>query len=158
MCRKGDNMKSDNYLITSSTLMLKYINNKKTKIYEANKEFIVSENMSEIIFNSCQFYGSSYNGRLYFSKSILNLKIKVPIIIEDYRNIIFFPTRSIDNKDCIWISYNHLEKITKENDSTIVFFDNNKRYKIDISSDIINRQFYNCLKLEKLLESRLRKV
>lgn len=151
-------MKNDSYLITSSTLMLKYINENKTRVYEKNKDFIVSENISEIIFNSCEFYGSNYVGRLCFSKSILNLKIKVPIVIEDNKKIIFFPTRAIYNKECIWISYNNLEKVEKDVDDSLVHFYNGKSYKIMISSDIINRQFYNCLKLEKLLKIRQENV
>ena len=134
--------------------MLKYIDEKKTKVYELNSDFVVLENMSQIIFNSCEFYGSNYIGRLYFSRSILNLKIKLPIIIEDNKKIIFFPTRAINNNECIWISYNNLKKIMKTQDGSIVYFSNDKNFKIKISSDILDRQFFNCLKLEKLLKSR----
>ena len=42
----------------------------------------------DIIFNSCEFYGSTYNGRLDFSKSVLNLNIKLPIIIDIIQNIL----------------------------------------------------------------------
>lgn len=134
--------------------MLKYIAENKTKVYELNSDFVVSENMSQIIFNSCEFYGSNYIGRLYFSRSILNLKIKLPIIIEDNKKIIFFPTRAINNDECIWISYNNLKKIMKTQDGSIIYFNNDKNFKIKISSDILDRQFFNCLKLEKMLKAR----
>lgn len=147
-------MKTDNYLVTSSTIMLKYINETKTRVYELNREFIVYENMSDIIFNSCEFYGSTYNGRLDFSKSVLNLNIKLPIIIEENKKIIFFPTRAIYNEECIWISNNNLNKIEKENENCVIYFKNGKKYRINISCDIINRQIFNCLKIEKLLKTR----
>lgn len=151
-------MKVDNYLINSSTIMLKYVSENKTRVYELNRDFIVYESMTDIVFNSCEFYGSSYNGRLEYSKSVLNLNIKLPIVIEENKKIIFFPTRAIYNDECIWISSNNLIKIEKENDNCIVNFKNGKKYIIKISCDIINRQIFNCLRLEKILKSRLENV
>ena len=47
----------DEYEITSSTLMLEYYDEEKTKIYEFDKEFIVNDSLFNIISNSCNFYG-----------------------------------------------------------------------------------------------------
>ena len=42
----------------------------------------------------------------------------------------------------------------KTQDGSIIYFNNDKNFKIKISSDILDRQFFNCLKLEKMLKSR----
>ena len=47
------------------------------------------------------------------TKRLININSKSPIIIEESRNIIFFPLKSIREKSNIWISYNNLEKYVK---------------------------------------------
>ena len=39
--------------------------------------------------------------------------MKVPIIVEDSKLIIFFPTSSYRGNNCIWISYNNLLKYSR---------------------------------------------
>ena len=153
----------DEYIINSSTLLIKcnLFNKKKTKIYEGIKEFFVSVDSNSIILDSCEFYGCPYAGRLEASKKMLNLAIKLPIVIEDTKNIIFFPTKAFENDNCIWISFNNLDSIERiKNDSTKckLIFKNNKKVEIDTSYDIIDRQIYNCLKLEKEMAKRREKA
>ena len=45
-----------------------------------------------------------------------NYYIKTPIVLSEYDMIIFFPTTSPKSKECIWISYNNVERYVKEND------------------------------------------
>ena len=142
------------YLITTSTIMVKSIDSNSSMVYDLAGEYVATMDTNTIIESSCNFYGSSYEGRLKWSKEILKTRIKLPVIIEESKNIIFFPTRSISNNDCIWLSYNNITKIEKHGNSTNVFFSDNRIYSIDVSYDILDRQIYNCLRLEKELLSR----
>ena len=45
--------------------------------------------------------------------------------------IIFFPTTSPKSKNCIWISYNNVERYVKENDYTKIYFKGGKVYICD---------------------------
>ena len=144
----------DEYEITSSTLLLEYYDTNKTKVYELTDEFIVEQNILNIVENSCNFYGSSLEGRISASKKILGTNIKLPVVIEDVKKIIFFPTRANYQINCKWLSFNNIdriEKIGKNNKLTRVFFCNGKYIDVKISYEIIYRQFYNCLLLEKTL-------
>lgn len=144
----------DEYEITSSTLMLEYYDEEKTKIYEFDKEFIVNDSLFNIISNSCNFYGSTYDGRVEASKKILNTNIKVPIVVEDLKKIIFFPTKAIYKTGSRWISFNNLDRIEhvgRNNSLTRLCFCNGKMYDIENSYEIIHRQLFNCLTLEKTL-------
>ena len=47
------------------------------------------------------------------SKGILNIDMKVPILVEESHDIIFFPVTSCINKNSIWISYQNLIKYNK---------------------------------------------
>lgn len=144
----------DEYEISSSTIMLEYYDKNKTKVYELDKDFIVNDNLFNIVSNSCDFYGSSYEGRLEASKKILNTNIKLPVVVEDIKKIIFFPTRATNRIGSRWISFNNLDKIErirKNNTLTRLYFCNGTSYDIEISYEIIHRQLFNCLQLEKTL-------
>lgn len=142
------------YLITSSTIMVKSIDSNNSMIYDFAGEFVSKIDTNKIVESSCNFYGSSYDARLKWSREILRTRIKLPVIIEESKNIIFFPTRSISNDDCIWLSYNNIDRIEKYGNSTNIYFNDNRIYLIDVSYDIIERQMYNCMRLEKELLSR----
>jgi len=144
----------DEYEITSSTLMLEYYDENKTRVYEFNEDFIVNQNILEIVENSCYFYGSTLEGRTEASKKILNTKVKVPIVVEDMKKIIFFPTKATYRSGCNWLSFNNIDKIervNKNNSKVRIFFCNGLSYDFNISYDIVHRQLYNCLLLEKTL-------
>jgi len=144
----------DEYEITSSTLMLEYYDENKTKVYEFDKEFVVNDSLFNIISNSCNFYGSTYEGRLEASKKILNTNIKLPVVVEDLKKIIFFPTRATYRLGSRWISFNNLDRIEhvgRNSSLTRLCFCNGKMYDIEISYEIIHRQLFNCLTLEKTL-------
>lgn len=81
--------------------------------------------------------------------------MKVPILIEDSKNLIFFPTSSCINKNSIWISYKNLLKYSKFNEfSTVLYFRNNQKIKIDTKYNLIDNQIIRCIKLETLLIKR----
>ena len=151
----------EEYEITSSTLMLEYYDDNQTKIYEFNEEFIVNQNILNIIENSCNFYGSTFSGRVEASKKILNTNIKLPIVVEDLKKIIFFPTRASYRTGCKWLAFNNIdkiEKVPKNSNLTRVYFCDGSVQDLKISYDIIYRQFYNCMLLEKTLLSRQEKA
>ena len=51
------------YEIGSSTLAIIPISDKISKVYEEESEYIVNKSANSIIKDSCEFYGSSYEGR-----------------------------------------------------------------------------------------------
>lgn len=145
----------DSYEINVETLLIVPFEKEKSKIYEEDGEYIVNLPPLEIIRNSCLYFGCTYDGRREAIKSMIGVDMKVPIIIEDTRNIIFFPTSSCINKEAIWISYQNLLKYSKLNDfSTVLYFKNNKSINVDIKYNLIDNQVIRCIKLENLLIKR----
>ena len=84
----------NNYIVNLETLLLIPVDNNRTKIFEMEDEFIVKKNIMEIIKDSCLFFGSSFEGRKEGTKALLKCAIKVPIIIDDSRNLILFPLKN----------------------------------------------------------------
>ena len=101
------------YEIDLSTVMLIGIDESKTKVVTLDDEFILDIDSKKIMDNSCKFFGSSLSDRVNMTKRLVGIKSKSPIIVEDSRNIIFFPLKSVRDKCNIWISFNNLEKYVK---------------------------------------------
>ena len=98
------------YEINSSTLAIIPIDLETSKVYEEEQEYIIKKSSNSIIKENCEFYGSSYQGRCVGTKNLTGIKAKFPIIIEESRNLIFFPTSSIRTKQSTWIALNKIKK------------------------------------------------
>ena len=129
------------YEINSGTVAIVPIDEKKSKVYEDDIEYIVSKNSNKIIEDNCKFYGSSYRGRCDGTKYLTGIKSKYPIIIEESRNLIFFPTSSIRKNDNIWISLNKIKSYDKNNYGSKIVFINNKIINLDISIYSLENQY-----------------
>lgn len=142
------------YEIDLSTLMLIGINNDLTKIITFEDEFIVNDNCRKIVDNSCKFFGSSINERINFTSRMINIVSKSPILIEDSRNIIFFPLKSTREKCNIWISYNNLKKYEKNGKKTLFYFNNDKTVELDFSYYIVDNQVTRSMMLDYEIRKR----
>ena len=149
----------DNYEINAATLCIIPIDKEKSYVYEYDKKFIVNMPIFKIIERSCLFFGSTYDGRRQSSCFILNTMHKVPIIIEETRELVFFPTNSPGNKKCMWISYNNLECVDKINsDYSMLSFKNDNKIKVAVSYFILTNQLIRCKKLKVELKNRKKAV
>ena len=144
----------NHYEINKNTLAIIPINENKSKIYEKNRNFYIYENSMQIIKNSCGFFGSSYDGRVKGTQSMVKIKSKVPIIIEEFNEIIFFPTSSPRINNCCWINYNHVDKYIELDNNTLIFFKDGSSIELPISVNIIDNQMTRALKLHMAIIER----
>ena len=142
------------YEIDLSTVMLIGLDDEKTKVITLDNEFIINIDSKKIVDNSCKYFGSSLTDRVNMTKRLINIKSKSPIVIEESRNIIFFPLKSIRDKCNIWISFNNLEKYVKSDYKTIFYFKNKKEVIIDFSYYIIDNQVTRSLMLDYEVKKR----
>lgn len=144
------------YEINSATLAIIPINNEKSIVYEETEEYIIEKSSNSIIKENCEFYGSSYEGRCIGTKALTGIKTKYPIIIEESRNIIFFPTSSSRTKQSSWIALNKIEKYNKYNNKSKILFKNNQKINLDISYYSLENQICRATMLKsKLYERKL---
>lgn len=141
----------EEYEINIDTIAIVPIEQNVSKVYEKEEEYIVSQNSNKIIENNCKYYGSSYKGRCEGTKYLTGIKSKFPIIIEESRNIIFFPTGSIRNDDNCWLALNHIKSYDKTAFGTNITFNNNKNIPFDISLYSIDNQYYRATMLKSKL-------
>lgn len=143
----------DSYEINKDTVAL-IPKNDQTIVYEVDKSFVVNKSPLKIVEESCEYFGSSLEGRQVGTSKLVGFTHKVPIIIEESFNIIFFPTLSPKNDECSWISYSHVFKPDKFKDKTIVELKNGKKILVNVSSAVIDNQLYRCSRLKDILEVR----
>lgn len=144
------------YEINEETMAIIPIGYYQTLIKEVNNEYVVDKRAYEIMEDSCEYYGSTYKGRLTAAKKILNSSYKIPIIIEESENIIFFPTKSSLLEDCCWINYNFIKNYQKSGNKVIIKFQNNEEIEVEMSKLSLDNQISRSTMLE--LISRKRKI
>lgn len=144
----------ENYEINNGTLALVPTRDGKTKVYEVDDEFIVDKRVYRVMEESCQYFGSSLMGRQTGSKNILGSSYKVPIVIDESRDIIFFPTSSPLLDSCYWVGLKDIKEIIKKDKKTIIVFDNNKEIEIDIPYLSIQNQIMRATRLNAVLKKR----
>ncbi len=143
------------YEINEGTLAIISLENGSSKILEDNRDYVVSRKSFDILDHSCRYFGSSYQGRKDGAKSIIGSSYKMPIIVEEERDIIFFPTSSPDDKECIWLAVNKINNFSKgQFNTTKIIFDNGIELVVPLSYRSFENQVYRASRLSYLLNIR----
>ena len=144
-----------NYEINNATVALIPVDKNTTKIYEEEAEYTVECNTNKIIAHNCKFYGSSYQGRCEGTKYLTGIKSKFPIIIEESRNIIFFPTSSFRNNQNTWVALNKIKAYDQLSyGKSYIILNNGKKISLDISLYSLDNQFCRANLLKAKLYDR----
>lgn len=144
------------YEITYDTQLILPINDNKSKIVEENDEYYINDTPLNILEHSCEYFGSSYEGRKEGTKKLLGITHKSPIIVEETRKIIFFPTTSPENQNCIWINLEKIDKYYKiDHKKSAIEFKNGDVIEFDISIGSLTNQILRSTRLKYVLEERI---
>lgn len=148
------------YEINNDTLYICALGDKKSIIYESNNEYEVSLNASKVIEHSCEYFGSTMEGRQLGTKSLIGVTHKSPIFIEESSNIIFFPLSSPRNEKCSWISFNNILSYKQGTTpkSTIIKFKNGKELEVLASVGTITNQILRSSRLQVVLNDRKQRI
>ena len=148
-------MDIDSYEINKETCAILNLNNEVSQIIENDQEYLLPKKTFEVMEDSCAYYGSTYDGRVKGTKMILGCNYKLPIIVEESNEIIFFPTSGTNNEKCSWISLNHVLKYEPYKGYTKVFFDTGKEIVLKISYSSFEMQILRATRLQNLLKKRV---
>lgn len=142
------------YYVSKDTLILIPIDKNITKVFDVNGVYIVEKNCFEIIDESCQYFGSSYGGRYIGAKRLLNMEYKIPIILDEVKETVIFPTCSPRLNNCCWICLNNIEKYEKNGKYSIIKFSNGLYYEINLSYNTLENQVFRATLLLMKLKKR----
>ena len=144
----------DSYEINKDTCAVVSINEGIAKVLENNEEYLINKSSYEVMEDSCEYYGSTCEGRIKGTKMILGSNYKVPIIIEETNEIIFFPTEAAKNTNCIWLSLNNIKSYEKCNSFTKVIFNSGKELIIKMSVSSFETQLLRANRLGSVIRKR----
>lgn len=146
------------YEINFDTEIIIPVNKYCSKIIEQGEEYIINVNSQKVLEHSCEYFGSSFEGRKEGTKKILGITHKAPIIVEESRKIIFFPTTSPENENCIWINLEKIEKYYKtDTKKTSIQFKDGTTLQFNISYGSLTNQILRATRLKYKLEERILK-
>jgi len=137
---------------TMAIIPMEYGSKIYSKILEVDEELISPFKPYEIIKKSCQYFGSSYEGRKEGTRELIGITHKAPIVIDTNTSIYFFPTTSPVNIQCIWFAHDHILSHRKDSSNqTIVVF----RNKQSLIAPVSYRSFQNQVLRTALLKTKL---
>ena len=144
------------YEITFDTQVILPVENNSSRIIENNESYVINVPPMQVLENSCEYFGSSFNGRKEGTKKLLGITHKSPIIVEESRKIIFFPTTSPDRIDCVWINLEKVNKYYKSSSKkSIIEFKNGDIIEFDVSIGSLTNQIMRASRLKYILEERI---
>ena len=146
------------YEINEETMFIRPNGKGQSFICEEEQEYQISKSTNKIIKENCSFYGSSYIGRCEGTKSLTGIKSKFPIIIEESRKIIFFPTSSTRTKESTWLALNQIKDIQKDSNGSRIIFKNDTKIKLPISYYSLKNQYCRAIILKAKLYERIKGV
>ena len=144
----------DSYEINKNTCAVVSVAEDVSRIVEQDEEYLINKGSYEVMEDSCKYYGSSCDGRIKGTKTILGSSYKVPIIVEETNEIIFFPTESVNNKNCIWVALNNIEKFENCNGLTKVTFTSGKEMIVKTSVSSFEMQLLRANRLGSIVKKR----
>lgn len=144
----------EKYEINKETLAVVGVNKNSTKILEKNKEYYIKDIAYEVMEHSCKYFGSSYNGRVEGSKKMIGSNYKLPIIVEESNELIFFPIVTPDNPKCVWIALKWYDYVKVENGKTYIYLKNGKKIQSSASKNSIENQVLRASRLLYVLNER----
>ena len=147
-------MELDSYEINKETCAILNLSEEVSKVIENTQEYILPKNTFEIMEDSCNYYGSTYDGRIKGTKMLLGSNYKLPIIIEEQNFLIFFPTTGVSNEKCSWISLNNIQNYVSYNGCTKVIFTSGKQIILKIPFNSFETQLFRATRLQVLLKKR----
>lgn len=142
------------YYINRGTCAIVPIENDMSEVFELDNSFIVKKTPIEIIDESCRYFGSSYKGRNEGSKRLLGMNYKLPVLIEEFNNLIFFPTSSPRFGHCIWISLNNIKNYVKVNTNSKLIFNSDRELLIKNSYYSLENQIFRASMLDSIIRRR----
>ena len=147
----------NSYEININTLAIIPINDKLSKIIEDDNIYTINQKTTDIIDHSCKYFGSSYSGRHEGTKTLIGVNYKTPVVIEESREIIFFPTSSPRFENCSWIALNKIKNYEKNLNNSKIIFQNDLELELNISYGSLENQILRATLLESTIRKRKNK-
>lgn len=131
----------------------------RTRIMERESSYYVESHPSKVIDVACKYFGASLKGRQEGAFDVCNFTHKVPIAIDPYSGMYYFPTESPLSQTCVWIAHTHVKEIKEAKyQQTEVIFMNSERITVDISYGSMQNQIHRTAQFRYQLDNRINRL
>ena len=142
------------YIVSFDTFLLQPVikgNKISTRVIERNGELNVPRKPIHIVRKSCDYYGGSLQNSTNTAKLALGKRHKTPIIVAHDFGVpyIFLPTMSPTSEQNIWVSYSAIDNIEPDDMGCIIYLENDRSFKFNVSATTMYRQYAVATLLEK---------
>lgn len=127
-------------------LMLRQIEAQKCTLLTSNQHLqTIAQSAQSVLETWCLSCGSSLRGRKDWVRHHFGAVEKVPILISERTQLLYFPLYGKQAKDAVWICANELMEVTAsgEGQCTLWFYDGTKA-DVSCSERIIKKQRHRC--------------
>ncbi|MBT2686836.1 competence protein ComK [Bacillus sp. ISL-47] len=126
-----------------------------SKVIQGSQTFIVTMKPIEIMQTSLSYYGSSLEGAISGSKSIVGACQAAPIRIAGNIDMYWFSHISPQNDECVWLALHHVHRILPEkyNQAKVMLIDG-PSITLDISERKLSDRYDRAEQLEVKITKR----
>lgn len=143
----------EKYLVTNKTIALLKMGKKSCIINVENIE-VINKSIKYILEYNCNYYGSSLDGRIKSAKDILNVKYKVPIIIDENNNLFLIPISSVRSDINLYLVPNKILNYEIINEKLVIYSLNNIKITVNLSKNILENSLLKVFQLNNILKWR----
>ena len=110
----------------------------------------------ELLERWANTFGSGIMGSQSAFKRQLSIKQKIPVLIDPFRQIYFFPTQSPLCGECLWINASQIKRIKTVGLQSEIYFKDRSSLILGIGRRSLKKQWMRCQAMEHMiLHSRL---
>ena len=126
-----------------------------TEILEKDHLFLVGMSPTDLMDANLNYYGSSLKGASDGASMILDGVSVTPILVNERRDIYWFPSKSPSKEDCVWFALHHIKHYHSLGErKTMVTFNNGCTIDIGISYNSFDMKVKQTYKLKKKMDER----
>ena len=134
-------------------IYISYDANKKEVciINEDNRNYCISRHIKSVLNALCISQGSSMEGRLYFFSKTQKIRKKVPLLVSEKHEVIFFPIYHKRAMNQLWIAYQPIKAVKSKEQQCEIIFKNNTSIEVEVNERSVKRQMARCKSMIKFL-------
>ncbi|HLR15690.1 MAG TPA: competence protein ComK [Bacillota bacterium] len=130
-----------------------------TRVLEKETSYYVDSPPNKVIDGACKYFGASLKGRQEGAFDVCKFTHKVPIAIDPYSGMYYFPTESPLSHTCVWIAHTHVKEIKEAKyQQTEVTFNNGERIVVAVSYGSMQNQLYRTAHFRYQLDNRINRL
>lgn len=113
----------------------------RSLILEGSNERHSLHRPEQVLDNSCLLYGSTLAGRRAAVQDVLKTNSKIPVPVIPGKGVYMLPTSSAKSKDCVWLSYYHIDFYEQRDNKTYVAFIDGSGLYVNTSVNTMDLQY-----------------